>query len=34
MQSGTVFGTAAMLDGLCDRIEEELGRPVKTIVAT
>ena len=34
MQSGTVFGTAAMLDGLCDRIEEELGRPVKTVVAT
>lgn len=28
MQSGTVFGTAAMLDGLCDRIEEELGRSV------
>ena len=34
MQSGTVFGTAAMLDGLCDRIEEELGRSVKTVVAT
>ena len=29
-----VFGTAAMLDGLCDRIEEELGRSVKTVVAT
>ena len=33
MQAGTVFGAAAMLDGLCDRIEQELGEPVKTIVA-
>ncbi len=34
MLSGTVFGAAAMLDGLCDRIEEELLAPVQTIVAT
>jgi type III pantothenate kinase len=34
MQSGIVFGTAAMLDGICDKIEEELSRPVKTVVAT
>lgn len=34
MQSGVVFGTAAMLDGLCDRMEEELGRKVQSFVAT
>jgi type III pantothenate kinase len=34
MQSGVVFGTAAMLDGLCDRMEQELGRKVKSFVAT
>ncbi|MGN0545182.1 MAG: type III pantothenate kinase [Acutalibacteraceae bacterium] len=34
MQSGVVFGTAAMLDGLCDRMEKELGRKVKSFVAT
>lgn len=33
MQSGLVFGTAAMLDGLLDKIEEELGEP-PTVVAT
>ncbi|NLX93973.1 MAG: type III pantothenate kinase, partial [Clostridiales bacterium] len=33
MQAGTVFGAAAMIDGLCDRIERELGEDVKTIVA-
>lgn len=33
MQSGAVFGTAAMIDGMCDRIEEELGYPA-TVVAT
>jgi type III pantothenate kinase len=32
IQSGTVFGTAALVDGLCDRIEVELGRA--TIIAT
>jgi type III pantothenate kinase len=34
MQSGTVFGAAAMIDGLCDRIEEELGAKAGTVVAT
>lgn len=33
MKSGLVFGTAAMLDGLLDRIEEELGETA-TVVAT
>ena len=33
MQSGAIYGTAAMLDGLIDRMEEELGAPV-TVVAT
>lgn len=34
MQSGVVFGTAAMLDGLCYRMEKELGKQVKSFVAT
>lgn len=33
MQSGLVYGTAAMLDGLLDKIEEELGE-TPTVVAT
>lgn len=33
MQSGIVLGTAAMLDGLIDRIEDELGETA-TVVAT
>ena len=33
MRSGAVYGTAAMLDGLIDRMEEELGTPC-TCVAT
>lgn len=33
MQSGAVYGTAAMMDGLAERIEEELGQKC-TIVAT
>lgn len=33
MRSGLVYGTAAMLDGLLDRIEQELGTQV-TVVAT
>lgn len=33
MQSGAVYGTAAMLDGMCDRIEAELGYPT-TVIAT
>ncbi len=34
MRSGIVYGTAAMLDGLCDKIESELGTEVQTVVAT
>ena len=33
MQSGLIHGTAAMVDGLIDRVEEELGHPA-TAVAT
>ena len=28
LQSGVLYGAAAMLDGLCDRMEEELGYPL------
>lgn len=34
MQSGAVYGHAAMLDGLIDRVEEELGTPMAAVVAT
>ena len=34
MQSGTVLGTAAMLDGMCKRLEKALGEKTKTVVAT
>ncbi len=34
MLSGTVLGTAAMLDGLCERMEKEFGKEIKTTVAT
>ena len=27
MRSGIMYGTAAMLDGMLDRVEEELGQP-------
>lgn len=33
MQSGLIYGSAAMLDGLIDRVEEELGAPC-TVIAT
>lgn len=33
MQSGAVFGNAALLDGMIDRFEKELGEPV-SVVAT
>lgn len=33
LNSGAVYGTAAMLDGLADRVEAELGAPL-TVVAT
>lgn len=31
MRSGIMFGAAAMLDGLLERMEEELGMPAKTV---
>ncbi|MGN0468788.1 MAG: type III pantothenate kinase [Acutalibacteraceae bacterium] len=34
MQSGTVYGTAAMLDGLTKRMADELGFENPTVVAT
>ncbi len=34
MQSGTVFGTACMIDGMIDRFEKELGEPFASVVAT
>lgn len=34
MQSGIVFGTAAMIDGLINRIKNELGYDEVTVVAT
>lgn len=34
MQVGAIYGHAAMIDGLIDRVEEELGEPVGTVVAT
>jgi type III pantothenate kinase len=34
MRSGIVHGYAAMVDGLCSRIEMELGGPVDRVVAT
>ena len=33
MRSGMMYGTAAMIDGVVDRIEEELGHP-STLIAT
>ena len=33
MQSGAIFGSAAMIDGLVDRMEEELGSKA-TVIAT
>ena len=33
MKSGAIFGQAAMLDGLVERIEEELGQKT-TVIAT
>jgi len=34
MQSGIVFGYAALVDGLCARLTRELGGPAPTVVAT
>jgi type III pantothenate kinase len=32
MRSGAINGTAAMLDGLLDRLEDELGEPVTAVI--
>lgn len=32
LQSGAVFGTATMIDGMCERIEAELGYTAPTVV--
>jgi len=34
MQSGTVFGTACMIDGMIERMEQELGQPAASVIAT
>jgi len=34
VQSGAIYGHAAMIDGLIDRVEEELNEPLAAIVAT
>jgi len=34
MQSGVIYGQAAMMDGLIDRAEAELGEPFASVVAT
>lgn len=34
MRSGIVFGTAAMLDGMCERMEKDFGKKVPVTVAT
>ena len=34
MKSGTVYGTAAMLDGMAKRMEKDFGKQVKSTVAT
>ena len=32
LNNGAMFGTAAMLDGLADRVETELGQPLTVVV--
>lgn len=32
MQAGAIYGCAAMMDGLLDRLEEELGEPVSAVL--
>ena len=34
MKSGLIYGTASLIDGCISKIEKELKKPVKTIVAT
>ena len=32
MQSGIIYGSAAMIDGLIDRLEQELGQKTTVLV--
>lgn len=34
MNAGAIYGTAAMLDGIIQRVEEELGEEIRTVVGT
>ncbi len=34
MQSGAIYGHAAMIDGLIDRVQIELGEPLACVIAT
>lgn len=34
MNAGAIYGNAAMLDGVIDRVEEELGEPIAAVVGT
>lgn len=34
MQSGAIYGHAALVDGLIDRVEAELGKPLASVIAT
>ncbi len=34
MQAGIIHGTASMLDGMCDRIEDALGYKVRNVIVT
>ncbi len=34
MKAGTIFGTAAMIDGLAERMENEFGREIKSVIGT
>lgn len=34
MNSGAIYGNAAMLDGIIDRVAEELDQPIAAVVAT
>jgi len=34
MNAGAIYGNAAMVDGVIDRVEEELGEPIAAVVAT
>ena len=34
MQSGIMLGAACMIDGMIDRMQEELGEPIASVIAT